>query len=184
MYKEIIKKIKPELDKVVSFLERELQKIRTTRVSPSIVEDVMVECFDKTFPLKELAAISCPGSRQILIQPWDKSYLEPIEKALFRSSLGTNPIVEKEHVRLNFPPLTEDFRKSISQTISKKQEDVRQSVRRWRQQAWDEIQEGFKEGDISEDDKYKAKKELQDLIDEYNKKIEEMGDRKKKEVES
>jgi len=95
-YKEIIEKIKPEVEKVISFLGRELMKIRTGRASPSIVEDIVVECFDQKFPLKQLAAISSPNPKQIVIQPWDKSYIEPIEKALSRSSLGASPIVEVE----------------------------------------------------------------------------------------
>jgi len=80
-YKEIIDKIKPELDKVINFLERELAKIRTGRATPSLVEDIVCECFGQKFPLKQLAAISVPDSKQILIQPWDKSYLEPIVNA-------------------------------------------------------------------------------------------------------
>jgi len=74
MYKEIINKIKPETDKVIVFLERELSKIRTGRANPSLVEDVVVDCFGQKFPLKQLAAISIPEAKQILIQPWDKSY--------------------------------------------------------------------------------------------------------------
>lgn len=81
-YKEIIDKIKPELDKVIIFLERELQKIRTGRATPSLVEDIIVECFGQKFPLKQLAAISVPEPKQILIQPWDKSYIEGIISAL------------------------------------------------------------------------------------------------------
>lgn len=184
MYKEIIEKIKPELEKVISFLEKELQKIRTSRVSPSLVEDITVDYSGQKFSLKELGTISCPESRQVLIQPWDKSYIEPIEKAISRSGLGASPIVEKDFVRIKFPPLTEDFRKDILHGLSSKKEQSRETVRRWRQQAWDEVQEKFKQGDISEDDKYKAKKDLQDLIDEYNKKIEDITEMKKKEIEN
>ena len=181
-HKEIIENIKPELDKVIAFLDRELQKIRTGRASPSLVEDVVVECFGQTFPLKQLAAISTPEPRQILIQPWDKSYIEGIVKALEKTGVGANPIVDKEVIRLSLPPLSEEYRKDLMRLISEKQEQARQTIRRWREAAWDEIQEKYREGEIREDDKFRAKDELQDLVDEYNEKIEEIGERKKKEI--
>jgi len=182
MYKEIIDKIKPELEKVVSFLEGELTKIRTGRASPSLVENTIVECFGEKFPLKQLAAISSQGPKQIIIQPWDKSYIEPIEKALSKSSLGTSPVVDKDLIRISLPPLSDEYRKSLLRIISEKQEESRKTIRRWREQAWDEIQEGFKNKEIREDDKFRAKDELQKLVDKYNEKIEEMVERKKKEI--
>ena len=182
MYKEIIDKIKPELEKVISFLEGELTKIRTGRASPSLVENTIVECFGEKFPLKQLAAISSQGPKQIIIQPWDKSYIEPIEKALSKSSLGTSPVVDKDLIRISLPPLSDEYRKSLLRIISEKQEESRKTIRRWREQAWDEIQEGFKNKEIREDDKFRAKDELQKLVDKYNEKIEEMVERKKKEI--
>ena len=183
-YKEIIDKIKPELDKVISFLERELVKIHTGRASPALVEDIVVECFGQKFPLKQLAAISIPGPKQILIQPWDKSYLEPIVSALSKAGIGAQPIVDKDSIRISLPPLSEEYRKNLLKIMSEKKEQAHQTIRRWREEAWDEIQEGFKEGKIREDDKFRAKDELQDLVDEYNEKIEEIGERKKRELES
>ncbi len=182
MYKEIIDKIKPELDKSVNFLENELAKIRTSRATPSLVEDVVADCFGQKFPLKQLAAISTPESRQILIQPWDKSYIEGIVLALEKTGIGANPIVDKDVIRINLPSLTEEYRKSLLRVLSEKQEEVRRTIRRWREEAWSEIQEKFKEGEIREDDKFRAKDEIQDLIDEYNQKIEEIGERKRKEI--
>jgi len=182
-YKEIINKIKPEMDKAVSFLERELAKIRTSRATPALVEDVICDCFGQKFPLKQLAAISIPESRQILIQPWDKSYIEGIVSALEKTGIGANPIVDKDAIRLNLPPLTEEYRKNLLRLLSQKKEDVKRTIRRWREESWDEIQEKFREGKIREDDKFRAKDELQDLVDEYNKKIEELGERKEEEIE-
>jgi len=182
MYKEIINKIKPELEKTIEFLNRELQKIRTGRASPSLIEDVEVECFGQTFPLKQLAAISVPGPRDIVIQPWDVSYVEGIVKALEKTGVGSNPVVDKNLIRINLPSLTEEFRKELARLISQKQEEARRSIRHWREEAWKEIQERFKEGKIREDDKFKGKDELQEMIDDYNEKIEEMGEKKKKEI--
>jgi len=139
MHQEIINKIKPELDKVIVFLEKELLKIRTGRATPSLIEDIEVDCFDQKFPLKQLAAISVPEPRQLLIQPWDKSYLEPIEKAISKSGMGASPIVDKDLVRLFLPPLSEDYRKSLLRILSEKQEEAKKTIRRWREQAWSEI---------------------------------------------
>ena len=184
-HKEIIKKIKPELEKVLTFLERELQKIRTERASPSLVEDVEVECFGQKYILKQLAAISIPKAREIIIQPWEKSYTEDIVRALEKSSkMGVNPIVDQDLIRINLPPLSEEFRKDLMRFVAEKQEEARKTIRRWRDEAWREIQEGFREGKIREDDKFKGKDELQDLVKEFHEKIENLGKNKKKEIES
>jgi len=182
IYKEIIEKIRPELDKAISFLERELAKIRTGNATPSLVEDIEVECFGQKFLLKQLAAISTPEPKQILIQPWDKSYIEPIEKAVARASIGVSPIVDKDLIRLSMPPLSEEYRKNLLKILSEKQEEARKTVRRWREEVWSKIQEGAKTGEIREDDKFRAKDELQDLTDEYSQKIEEIGERKNREI--
>ncbi len=181
-YKDIISKIKPELGKVINFLEREVAKIRTGRASPSLVEDIIVECFGQKFPLKQLAAISIPEPKRILIQPWDKSYIEGIVRALEKTGIGANPIVNKEVIRINLPPLSEEYRKDLLLLLSEKMEEARKTIRRWREEAWDEIQERFKQGKIREDDKFRAKDELQKLVNEYNEKIEKIGERKKKEI--
>lgn len=181
-HQEIIEKIKPELDKVINFLETELQRIKTGRASPSLVENVQVERFNQKFLLKQLATISISGPRQILIQPWDKSYLEPIGKAIEKANLGINPIADKETIRLSLPQLTEEYRQDLIRALSIRIEEAKKTIRRWRQVAWDEIQEGFKAGEIREDDKFRGKDKLQELIDEYNGRIEEMADRKKKEI--
>jgi ribosome recycling factor len=181
-YKEVINKIKPEMDKVVGFLEKEMAKIRTSRANPALVEDVIVDCFGQRFPLKQLAAISVPEPRQILIQPWDKSYFEGIVAALEKSGVGSNPIVDKDVIRINLPSLTEEYRKNLSRVLSEKQEDARKTIRRWREESWAEIQKDEREGKIREDDKFRAKDELQKLIDEYHEKIEKIGEAKKKEI--
>jgi len=183
-YKEFIDGIKPELDKVVSFLEKELAKIRTSHASPSLVEDVLVEIFEQKLPLKSTAAISCPSFKEILIQPWEKSYLEPILNSLNRSGLQMNPVIDQEVIRISLPPLSKEYRESLLRIVSEKKENAKQTVRRWREEAWRNIQQGFRESEIPEDDKYRGKDELQDLIDEYNKKIEELTERKKREIES
>ncbi len=181
-YQDIINKIRPELDKVISFLDRELARIRTSRATPSLVEDIIVDCFGQKFPLKQLAAISTPEPKKILIQPWDKSYMEGIVAALERTGVGANPIVDKDIIRITLPPLTEEYRKDLLRILSEKQEEARKTIRHWRDEAWKEIQEGEKEGKVREDDKFRGKDELQELVDEYNEKIEKMGEGKRKEI--
>lgn len=181
-YKESINKIKPELEKVLEFLRGELAKIRGGKASISLVEDVMVDCFGQKMPLKSLASVTLQGSRQIIIQPWDKSYLESIEKAIHRSNSGLSPITDKDSVRINFPSLTEEFREDLLKIISDKKEEARKTIRKWRDEAWKEIQDKFKEGEIGEDDKFRAKDDLQKLVDEYNDKIEEITEKKNREI--
>jgi ribosome recycling factor len=182
MYKEILNKTKPEMEKVISFLERELSKVRTGRATPSLVEDVVVNCFDQNFPLKQLAAISTPEPKQILIQPWDKSYILGIVSALEKTGIGANPIVDKDNIRINLPALNQEYRNSLAHLISEKQEEARKTIRHWREHAWSQIQAKTKEGEIREDDKFRAKDELQKMTDDFNKKIEEIGEKKKKEI--
>lgn len=182
MYQEILNKIKPEMDKVVNFLENELNKVHTSRATPSLVEDVVADCFGQKFPLKQLAAISIPEMKQILIQPWDRSYIEGIVQALEKTGIGAHPVVDKDVIRINLPPLSEEYRRDLQRLVSEKEEQARQTIRKWREDAWSEIQEKTKQGVIREDDKFRAKEELQKLVDEYNQKIEKTGERKKEEI--
>jgi ribosome recycling factor len=182
-YKEIINKIKPELEKVVIFLDKEMSKIRTGRATPALVEDVVVDCFGQKFPLKQLAAISSPEPKQILIQSWDKSYVEGIVSALSNTGIGANPIVDREAIRINLPPMSEEYRKELRRLISDKMEETRKTVRHWREKAWEEVQNSAKDGQIREDDKFRAKEDLQKLVDEYNERIEKIGEKKTREIE-
>lgn len=181
-YKEAIKRITPEFDKAIAYLERELAKVHTGRANSAIVEDMVIDCFDQKYPLKQLAMISVPEPRQIVIQPWDKSYFEPIQKAIKASQLGLQPVPEGAVIRINMPDLTSEYRQNLVKVISKTQEDTRQSIRRARDDAWSQIQKLERAGEIREDDKFKAKDELQKIIDKYGEKIEDIGDRKKTEI--
>src|SRR3989344_7116997 len=183
MYQEVLNKTKPEMEKALGFFQSELGKIRTGQASPSLVEDVQVNVFGEMMPLKQLAGISCPERRQILIEPWDQSYVGPIEKALQQSSLGTSPVVEGKAIRVHLPQLTQEYREQLAKLLGEKAEEAKKTIRRWRESAWGEIQEKAKGGEVREDDKFRAKDELQKMIDEYNKKIEELVERKKQEIE-
>lgn len=182
MYKEIINKTKPEFEKTFNFLEGEVAKIRTSRASPSLIEDIEVDCFGQKFPLKQLGAISSSQLNQLTIQPWDISYIEPIEKAIAKSGLSMSVAVDKNIIRLNLPLLTEEYRQGLTKILNEKGEASRQTIRRQREHCWNEIQDSFKEKKISEDDKFRGKDELQKIVDEYNEKIKNLIEKKKNEV--
>ena len=181
-YKEFIDKAKPEFDKAFKFFEGELAKIRTSRASPSLVEDIEVSAFGSKFPLKQLGAISTPQINQIVIQPWDASYMEPIEKAISQSGLGMSAVVDKNVIRLNLPSLTEEYRQLLGKTLNEKAEQTRQVVRRQREDVWNKIQAAQKAKEISEDDKFRGKDELQKVVDEYNEKVKNAVEKKKNEL--
>ena len=182
MYKQIINKIKPHLDKTLEYLKSELNGLQIGRASPSLVEDLEVDCYGRKMPLKQLAAIHAPEPRQIIIQPWDKNILKEIETAISHSKLDLTPIVDNEMIRLNIPSLNEERRKELVKILHEKTEECRVSIRRQREEAWKEIQNLEKEKKIREDDKFRAKDELQELVDEYNKKIDEIGERKEEDI--
>ncbi|PJB08133.1 ribosome recycling factor [bacterium (Candidatus Gribaldobacteria) CG_4_9_14_3_um_filter_33_9] len=182
MYKEIIEKIKPELEKALRFFEGELAKIRTSRISIFLVEDIKVNYLEEEYSLKELASISLESGRSVIIHPWDKSYIPSILKAIEQEKFSLTPVAEKDIIRLSTPPLSSEYREELFRILKEKKEDVRKTIRYFRDKAWDQIQEGVKTKEIREDDKFRGKEELQKLVDQYNKKIEEMAERKEKEI--
>jgi len=181
-YKEFVDKAKPEFEKALKFLEGELAKIRTSRASPALVEDIEVNAFGSKFALKQLGAISAPKTNQLVIQPWDTSYIEPIEKAISQSGLGMSAVVDKNVIRLNLPSLTEEYRQQLAKVLNEKAEQTRQTIRRQREDAWNKIQSAQKEKQISEDDKFRGKDELQKVVDEYNEKIKNLVEKQKNEI--
>ena len=180
--KDLIQQTRIEFNKILDFFSRELLKIRTGQASPALVEDVVVDVFSQKMPLKQLAGISCPERRQILIQPWDPSYMDAIAKALQKTDMGSSPIVEKNAIRINLPPLTQEYRDQLIKVLSEKGEQVRQGFRKQREETWGKIQDAVKDGELREDDKFRGKEELQKLIDECQLKLEEMIERKKQEI--
>jgi ribosome recycling factor len=181
-YKEFIDRAKPEFDKSFKFLEGELAKIRTSRASPALVEDIEVNAFGSKFTIKQLGSISTPQVNQIAIQPWDISYIEPIEKAIAQSGLGMSCAVDKNLIRLNLPMLTEEYRLSLGKVLNEKAEQAKQVMRRQREDTWNKIQAAQKAKEISEDDKFRGKDELQKVVDDYQEKIKTLVDRKKNEL--
>jgi ribosome recycling factor len=181
MYNDIIKKNEKDLEKSIEYFKEETSKIRTGRANPSLVENLMVDYYGTKTPLKQIASINIPEPRMIVIQPWDKGALVAIESAVRESELKLSPNNDGALIRINIPMLTEDRRREMVKVLNQKAEEARISVRGVRESAWKEIQDLERDGKMSEDDKFKGKDKIQEIVDEYNKKIEEI--REKKEIE-
>ncbi|HQB18448.1 MAG: ribosome recycling factor [Parcubacteria group bacterium] len=183
MHQQIIDKIKPEIDKVIDFTIKKLGSFRTGRASPALIENIQVDCFGQVMSISQLGSISVPNARQLSIQPWDPTYIPMIEKAILNEASGLSPITVGEAIIINLPQMSEELRKEIIRSISQVNDDAKRTIRKYRDEAWGEIQKKTREGLIREDDKFRAKEKLQDLVDDYNKKIDELIERKKKEIE-
>lgn len=182
MYKQIVDGKKNDLEKAVEHLIVEIGQIRTGRANPALVENIMVDYYGTKTPLKQVASINVPESKLLVIQPWDKDSLVNIESAIRDSDLGFNPNNDGQVIRINIPSLTEERRKELVKVLNQRAEEGKISVRNVREEAWKEIQEQEREGKISEDDKFSGKDYLQKIVDEYNKKIEEIREKKEKEI--
>jgi len=173
---------KKDFEKTIEFLKQELTNIRTGRATPSLVENLMVDCYGTKTPLIQLASINVPDPKSIIIQPWDKNSLKDIEKAIQSSQLGFNPVNEGNVIRLPIPPLTEERRKELVKFVHQKIESGKIKIRQTREEIWKNLKNAEKEGKISEDDLFGQQKELQEIVDEYNEKIQEISEAKEKEI--
>lgn len=182
MFKEAINRKKPDIEKSIEHFKDELSQIRTGRASTALVESLMVDYYGAKSPLKQVASISTPEPRTIMISPWDKDNLVNIEKAIRESQLNLNPNNDGKVVRINIPALTEERRKELLKVVGQKAEEARIALRKHREDVWEEIQKMEKEGKIGEDDKFLGKDKLQEMIDEYNAKIEEIKTKKEEDV--
>ena len=178
----ILDEKKFQFEDAVKHLKKEFNGIRTGRANPSLVENIVVEYYGAKTPLLQLASISVPDARLILIQPWDKNALKDIERALQNSQLGLNPVSEGNVIRLSIPPLTEERRKEIVQLVHQKVEEARISIRNVREEIWKTTKDQKSAGEISEDEMYSQQKKLQKIVDDYNLKVKEIGDAKEKEI--
>jgi ribosome recycling factor len=171
-----------EFDKVIDFLEKEINSLRGARASSSLVENIMVEVYGTKMALKEVAGIHLEGHKSIVIEPWDKTNLKIIEKAIFESSLNVSPTVDSQIIRINFPPLNEEKRKEIIKILHQKAEHARVGLRGVRDEVKENISEQEENKEISEDDRFRLIKELDEKIGELNDLIKEKVDKKEKEL--
>lgn len=177
-----VKELTPKLEKSTDFLEAELSNIHTGRASVSLVDDITVDVYGTKQAIKQIANITIPEARQIVIQPWDKGVVSQIESAIRDSELGFNPVNTGDVIRINLPELTEDRRREYVKVAKEKAEEARVGIRTARGDVWNAIKKAKADGDLSEDDMYRGESEIQKLVDNYNKKVEEILASKEKEL--
>lgn len=182
MYNDIIGKKKIDFENSIEHFKEELSKLRTGRANAGLVENLLVEYYGSRTPLKQIASINIPEPRTIAIQPWDKGAMLPIESAIRESDLGLNPNNDGIIIRINLPMLTEERRRDLVKVLNQKAEETRISIRAIREEVWKDIQKAEDDGGMSEDDKFKGKEKLQEVVDEFNKKIEEIRIKKETEI--
>ncbi|MFO8100777.1 MAG: ribosome recycling factor [Dehalococcoidia bacterium] len=182
MIEDVLSNTEAKMAKAVSAVERDLDSVRTGRASVKLLDNVKVDYYGTPTPLDQVASISIPEARMIVIQPWDKSIVPGIEKAILKSDLGLNPSTQGNVIRLQIPELTEERRKELVKIVKKKVEDGRISVRNIRRSSLERLREMKKDKEISEDDEKRAEKRLQEITDDSIGTVDEVGAGKEKEV--
>ena len=176
--------LKERMEKSIGAYQEKLSEIRAGRANPAILNKIKVEYYGTPTPINQMAGISVPEARMIVIQPWDMSVLKDIEKAILASDIGINPNNDGKVIRLSFPELTEERRKEIVKDIRKMAEEAKVAVRSIRRDAIDEAKKAQKDSEISEDELKSAEDNIQQLTDKYVAKVDEILGAKEKEVMS
>jgi len=182
MLDELFLEIEERMEGAISALRADLVSIRTGRASPALLEKIRVEAYGSLMPLNQVATIAVPEPRLLTIRPWDVSIIGAIERAILKSDLGLTPNNDGKIIRLAIPPLTDERRRELAKLVSRRVEEARVAIRNVRRDGLKELGELQKNKEISEDDFYKAKEDLQKLTDEYIKKADELGEQKQAEI--
>ncbi len=175
---------KKQTDSVAEWLKKEFAGIRTGRASPAFLDSIMVENYGAKSPISQLGSVTTEDPKTIRISPYDMSQVKAIEKAITAANLGVSTGSDEKGVRVSFPELTADRRTSLIKVAKEKLEEARKTLRIERDRIWNDIQKQEKEGGMTEDDKFRYKKDMEKVIEETNKKLEEMLERKEKEITS
>lgn len=170
--------IKKELEQALNVFQERLLRIHTGQVNPGLVENIAVMYQGFEMKIKELASIRSEGPRALVIEPWDKGSVADIERALMSGGSGLNPQIKGSNIYLNFPALTQEMRDAATKHIKEMREEARVKLRHIRDTWWEAIRKGEENGEVREDDKFRFKEELQELVDDYNAKTEETAERK------
>ncbi len=182
MIKEIISVTDEKMNKTIGVLKHELESMKAGRANPKMLDRVSVECYGSFVPITQLANISSPEPRVLLIQPWDKSSMKDIEKAILKSDLGLNPSNDGSAIRLIIAELTEETRKTLLKTVKKTGEDAKIAIRSIRRDANDKIKALKKNNEVSEDEVKKSEDIIQKETDKFIKEIDKMLDTKEKQI--
>ena len=182
MIEPIYQETRDNMGKSIDALKNEFNRVRTGRASLTILDGIRVDYYGTLTPLNQMATLSVPESRLITIQPWDVSVIKEVEKAILKSDLGLTPSNDGKIIRISIPPLTEERRKELVKVINKISEDHKIAVRNIRRDS-NELLKGLKkDGDISEDDAFKAQDQVQKITDEHIKLIDDVNKDKEKEI--
>ncbi len=182
MMKEIKAALEDQMQKTMKSLQAQMSKVRTGRASPNVLEGIMVDYYGTPTPLKQVGQVSTPEARMLQIQPFDKTMIPHIEKAILGANIGITPANDGNFVRINFPALTEDKRKAIAKDVKKLGEDAKIAVRNARRDQNDRVKKAEKEKTVSEDESKKIQDEIQKVTDNYIKEVDKLVDAKEKEV--
>ena len=174
--------VKVKMDKAIAAMESDFATIRAGRANPAVLDKITVDYYGTPTPLVQVGSVSTPDPRQLLIQPWDASILKDIEKAILASDLGLTPTNDGKSIRLNFPAPTEERRKELVKSVSKRAEEAKVVVRNARRDAIDAFKAQKKNGEITEDDLKNAETGIQKVTDQYIKDIDVLADKKTKEI--
>lgn len=179
---ELLTREECRMDKTIEALKHEFASIRTGRASTALLDKVMVDYYGTPSPINQVANVTAPEPRLILVKPWEKSMIGPIEKAVLQSDLGLNPSNDGETIRLAIPQLTEERRKELVKVVSKKAEEAKVAVRNIRRDANDALKKEEKAKTITEDDAKQGQEKIQKLTDKKIKAIDDLKDKKEKDV--
>lgn len=182
MNDESLQQIDPRMARAIEAMERDFGAVRTGRASTSLVERLQVEYYGALTPLNQLASLSVPEAHTIVIQPWDRSVLGAIEKAIQKSDLGLMPNVDGTLVRLNIPQLTEDRRKDLVRHVHKRMEEARVEIRNHRREAADDVRRREREGEIGADEARRQMERVQALTDRWVDEVDRLGKIKEQEI--
>lgn len=182
MTHEALTAAEPKMKRAIEAMERDFAGIRTGRASTALVERITVDYYGTQTPLNQVAGISTPDPHLIVIQPWDRSVLSAIEKAITKSDIGLVPNVDGTVVRLNVPPLTEERRKDMVKQVRRRTEEARVEVRNHRREAADQLKKARRDGDLSEDEERRELENLQKLTDQQIEAIDARAERKEAEI--
>jgi ribosome recycling factor len=182
MTHEALTAIEPKMQRAIDAMERDFSGIRTGRASTALVERITVDYYGTQTPLNQVAGISTPDAHLIVIQPWDRSVLSAIEKAITKSDIGLMPNVDGTVVRLNVPPLTEERRREMVKQVRRRTEEARVEVRNHRREAADQLKKLLRDGDLSEDEERRELENLQRLTDRFIEAVDSRADRKETEI--
>jgi ribosome recycling factor len=182
MINDVIQETRERMAKSEKAFEKEMSKVRTGRASQALLDNVRVDYYGTQTPLTQMATVSIPESRLITVKPWDVSVINQVEKAILAANLGLTPSNDGKIIRISIPPLTEERRKEIVKTVARTCEEYKVAIRNIRRDANEMLKELQKDGDISEDDSYKAQKLVQEATDEFIKKLDTIFAAKEKEI--